>query len=193
MRTCGAARAMRSTSSCGIESPVGLLGLVRKISRVSGVTAAITSSRRKSEIGARRHFDDACADAVGRRRVHVESGHDDDRLRALAAAIAQRRNRQRQDALVEPVRQHELVLGDADPRRRQPDRRVIVRVEGDVLSRYAANRREHLRRAAGGVLVEMQPQARRRPGDDLVLVAHDVLVRRRLDAAGCVRTRIECA
>jgi hypothetical protein len=46
MRTtaCGAASAMRIRSSIGINCPVGLFGVLRKIIRVSAVIALSTSS-----------------------------------------------------------------------------------------------------------------------------------------------------
>ena len=89
---------------------------------------------RKREIRPERHFDDAGADAGGRGRVHVERRHHDDRFGNGGVAVAQRRDRNRQDALVEAVRQDESIRLHAEPRRGRGHDLVVVRIEREVLS-----------------------------------------------------------
>jgi ABC-type sugar transport system ATPase subunit len=60
----------------------------------------------------------------------------------------------------------------AQPRRARRNRVVVVRVDREVLPRQGLQRRDDGGRAAGRVLVQVQPQAGRRRQDPLVFVTH---------------------
>ena len=110
---------------------------------------------RKGEVRSERHFHHASADACRRGRIHVERRHDDDGFRDGRVALAQRRDGQGEDALVEAVRQDELVGGETEPRRAGGHDLVVVRIEREVVPREPAKRVDDLRRAPRGVLVEV--------------------------------------
>ena len=100
---------------------------------------------RKREISPERHFDDPGADPGCRGRIHVERRHHDDRFGNGCVAVAQRRDGDRQDTLVEAVGQDELIRLHAEPRRGCGHDLVVARIERQVLSGEALERIEDLR------------------------------------------------
>ena len=73
-----------------------------------------------------------------------------------------------QDPFVEAVGEQQRRLGHAEVLRGLAIHGVVVRIERDVVAAERAKRLEHLRRAPGGVLVQVQPQ--RAGGGDWVLI-----------------------
>ena len=82
---CGAASAMRRRSAIGISWPVGLFGVLRKIIRVRGVIAAMTSSVGNAKSGPGRDSNGRGADGRRRVRIRIERRQRDDRFGVVDA------------------------------------------------------------------------------------------------------------
>ena len=144
----------------GIDRPVGLFGLVRKMMRVLGPIASSHPLQRKEEVRHRRDVDDPRAEGVGARGVHVERGLDDDRLEGIVGRRpAQAHQRCQHDPVVQPIGEHDVVDADVEEARGRGDDRVVVGVDGGVLARQLAEHASDAGRAAGGVLVEVEAEA----------------------------------
>ena len=124
---------------------------------------------RERVVRPRRHEHDAAADGLDGDRVHVEGRQDHDALGvAIGGATLLPDHGGQQDALVQAVGEQQRRLGHAEVLRRLAIHGVVVRIERDVVAAERAQRLDHLRRAPGGVLVQVQPQGAR--GGDWVLI-----------------------
>ena len=148
-------------------------------SRIDGVEHRL---QRKRQIRLGSDADEPCTSRIGARGVHVEGRLGNDRLDgALCTSAPKRAQRNGEDALVETVRQHRLLGGDAETRGARGSRRVVVGIEGGLLASDRLQRREHARRTASGVLVEVQTKRRIwawRP----VVISHDFVSRIRIES-----------
>ena len=117
----------------------------------------------KFEIVLRHRVHDRSTARNDRDRVHLERWPDDDRLwhRAIGSTPLQRRHHGDDQPLVEAIGDDQLVLRHAQVARRVAIDVVVVRIEREVSRREARDCLEHLRRAAGGVLVQVETQSRR--------------------------------
>ena len=167
------------------RTPVGLFGLVMNTTRVRRRDRVEHLVHLEHEVGTRGHLDEDGADRPREDPVHVERGQRNDHLGTRAApgldGRPHRRDRRGEDALVEAVGQQQPVVVHAEVGRRLPHDLVVLRVEGDVLAVQVLDGLEHPRRTAGGVLVEVQPQAARRRHRPFVAAHRLVLIS--IDAA----------
>ncbi len=99
---------MRAMASRGMLWPVGLFGLVSQTIRVRSLIARQHSLEGKLEVRLPSgHLNDASADGVGARRVHVERRNDNDALRHARRSLAKRHHRGDQNALIKAVGQQQ--------------------------------------------------------------------------------------
>jgi hypothetical protein len=149
-----------ATSEVGTETPVGLFGLVRQMTRVLGESAAMHVVDREGEV--RR--------AAERRRCGrpAPSAHAAYMSNAGWTMMASQGSpadppRSATTAASRMPSSSPLVSSSCDgsmPKRRGAGARhgIVVRIDSRVLARERSNRVDHPRRAARGVLVQVQPQ-----------------------------------
>ena len=117
--------------------------------------------------------DDPRAHNLGARGEQRVGRLDDDGLGGRAVLVAlQPRHRRGVDALVEAVGDQEFVFPDTEPVGTRAIGLAVVRIGRGLGGRDGVHRLERRRRAAGGVLVQVQPKARAALGRAFVQVAH---------------------
>ena len=161
-------------ASRGTIWPVGLFGFVSQTMRVRSPIAAEHGLERKLEPAAERHLDHPAAHGVAcTPRTCRTPGTTTTASNGAAAELPRRAaSAARKMPSSRPFVSSSQSAGDAQPRRARRNRVVVVRIDRDVLPRQRVQRREHGGRAAGRVLVQVQPQPGRRRQDPLVFVAH---------------------
>ena len=143
----------------GMASPSGCSGCSGRRAASRGVIAASTASSGKREVRARRHVHDAAAGRLHARRVHVEGRlrrrpprpPRSPALRHAAAAAQMPSSRPLVSTTQRGIDAERAARTPSSPRR-SPDR------PPSCSASMRPDRLEHLRRAAGGVLVQVQPQ-----------------------------------
>ena len=157
----------------GIDRPVGLFGLVRKMMRVFGPIASVTrcSGKKKS-----------CTGGTSMIRAPRASAHAAYMSNAGWTTIASKGSsagaprRLTSDASMipssSPLVSTTLSTPMSKKRAVAADDRVVVGVDGGVLSRQLAEHASDVGRAAGGVLVEVEAEVAVLRLGALVLVGH---------------------
>ena len=157
----GAALLMRARSSIGINCPVGLFGVFRKIMRVRGVTASMTCCVGNAKLwpgGTRMAVAPTAAVELG---YGSNAGQRNDGFGVVHALARDVPDGSHQDPFIEPVGEEHAVGIDAEVRGQSPRHGTT-----DMSTRRTVACVEWLEhgRAAAGVLIEMQPEALARVG-----------------------------
>ena len=113
---------------------------------------------RKHEVRSRRYSHGGRADGGRRIRIRIERRQRNDRFGVVDSRTSDVTDGGHQDAFVQPVGQQDPIRIDVEEARAGAHELRVRRIGRDVRRPHALNGVEHARRAATGVLVEVQAQ-----------------------------------